>query len=84
MIEGGVSGKLAEPFAKHGFTKIVSDLVADADLRAKLGEGARRAVIKKSWQANNAKLLEFYNEAMTLNSARLANASKKALNIELV
>jgi phosphatidylinositol alpha 1,6-mannosyltransferase len=84
LIEDGVSGKLAEPFAKHGFTKIVSDLVADADLRAKLGEGARRAVIKKSWQANNAKLLEFYNEAITLNSAKLAVASKKALNIELV
>ncbi|MEO0024980.1 MAG: hypothetical protein RL196_1421 [Actinomycetota bacterium] len=84
LIEDGVSGRLAEPFAKHGFTKIVSDLVADADLRAKLGEGARRAVIKKSWQANNAKLLEFYNEAITLNSAKRADASKKALNIELV
>ena len=84
LIEDGVSGKLAEPFAKHGFTQIVADLVADADLRSKLGEGARRAVIKKSWQANNAKLLEFYNEAITLNTVKRAGASKKALKIELV
>jgi phosphatidylinositol alpha 1,6-mannosyltransferase len=83
LIEDGVSGKLAEPFAKHGFTQIVRDLVEDADLRAKLGEGARRAVIKKSWQANNAKLLECYNEAIAINSAKRAGASKKALNIEL-
>lgn len=83
LIEDGVSGKLAEPFAKHGFTKIVRELVEDADLRSKLGEGARRSVIKKSWHANNAKLLEFYNEAIAINSANRAGASKRALNIEL-
>ena len=83
LIEDGVSGKLAEPFAKNGFTKIIRDLVEDVELRARLGEGARRAVIKKSWAANNAKLLEFYNEAIAINSANRAGASTKALNIEL-
>lgn len=83
LIEDGVSGKLAEPHAKHGFTKIVRELVEEADLRSKLGEGARRSVIKKSWHANNAKLLEFYNEAIAINSANRAGASKRALNIEL-
>jgi phosphatidylinositol alpha 1,6-mannosyltransferase len=83
LIEDDVSGKLAEPHAKHGFTKIVRELVEDADLRSKLGEGARRSVIKKSWHANNAKLLEFYNEAIAINTANRAGASKRALNIEL-
>jgi len=83
LIEDGVSGRLAEPFAKHGFTKIVRELVADADLRSRIGEGARRAVLKKSWAANNAKLLEFYNEAITLNAAKRASALKRSLNIEL-
>ena len=83
LVEDGVSGFLAEPFQKHGFTKTVRALVEDQELRAKLGEGARRAVIKKSWQANNDKLLEFYNEAIAINETKRSGASKRALNIEL-
>jgi len=52
-------------------------LLADDTLRAQIGEQARRSVLKKSWEANNAKLLDYYARAIELN------ALKKAKSLEL-
>jgi phosphatidylinositol alpha 1,6-mannosyltransferase len=69
LVRHGETGFLAHPTAVGGFNQLVADLVADAELRARVGEQARRAVLNKSWEANNAQLLDYYESAI----ARVAN-----------
>ena len=64
LIEDGVSGLLANPEGQGGYLKLVKQLVDDPKLRSTLSENARRAVISKSWENNNAKLIGFYQQAM--------------------
>jgi phosphatidylinositol alpha 1,6-mannosyltransferase len=77
LVEHGQTGYLAHPTKKHAFTPFVKELLADDTLRAQIGEQARRSVLKKSWEANNAKLLDYYARAIELN------ALKKAKSLEL-
>jgi phosphatidylinositol alpha 1,6-mannosyltransferase len=69
LVRHGETGFLAHPTAVGGFNQLVADLVADAELRARVGEQARRAVLNKSWESNNAQLLDYYESAV----ARVAN-----------
>ena len=75
LIESGVSGFLAEPNQKGAFTPMISDLLTDDGLRARIAEGGRRSVLGKSWQANNSKLLAIYAEAMQLSKQRVTKTS---------
>ena len=78
LIEDGVSGYLVHPSKKHAYNKPIKHLLDDAGLHARIGEQARRAVLQKSWESNNAKLIEHYLEAMELvanqRAARVAVA----------
>jgi phosphatidylinositol alpha 1,6-mannosyltransferase len=66
LIESGVSGYLVDPTIKNGFTPVLAKLLASEELLSMIGEGGRRKVLDKSWAANNAKLLEFYANAMEM------------------
>jgi phosphatidylinositol alpha 1,6-mannosyltransferase len=77
LVEHGETGYLAHPTKVDAFTPLVAGLLTDDAQRARIGENARRAVLKKSWEANNAVLLEHYGRAMELN------ALAKAAQLEL-
>ena len=64
LIEDGVSGLLATPEGQGGYLKLVKKLMDDPKLSSTLSENARRAVISKSWESNNAKLIDFYQRAI--------------------
>ena len=68
LVEHGETGFLAHPTKRHGFNQLVTALLSDDSLRARIGENARRSVLKKSWEANNAVLLEHYVRAMDMKA----------------
>ncbi len=78
LINSGETGFLAHPTQHLGFNQIVTDLVESAELRARIGENARRAVLRNSWEANNARLIEHYVSAMEFVAARKATSLELA------
>lgn len=68
LVEHGETGYLAHPTKRLGFNALVADLIAEDSLRARIGENARRSVLKKSWEVNNAVLLEHYVRAMDMKA----------------
>lgn len=68
LVEHGETGYLAHPTKHKGFNELVADLLGDHTLRARIGENARRSVLKKSWEANNAVLLEHYSRAIEMKA----------------
>jgi phosphatidylinositol alpha 1,6-mannosyltransferase len=76
LINSGETGFLAHPTEHRAFNGVVSELATNAELRARIGENARRAVLRNSWEANNARLIEHYRSAMEF-------AAVKAPSLEL-
>ena len=73
LINSGVDGFLVDVEADDDFVAPIARLLDDAQLRSVIGEGARRAVLAKSWAENNAKLIEHYKHAMSVEmESRLA------------
>jgi len=70
LINHGTSGFLADPDEPASFVNYVERLAEDSALRARMGESARRAVSHKSWDANNAVLLEHLSHACQYTSLR--------------
>ena len=70
LVEHGETGYLVDPAGKGAYNSVVEMLVADDGARARVGENARRAVLKKSWEANNAILLEHYAKAVDMVALR--------------
>ena len=68
LIEDGVSGLLANPEGQGGYRRLVSKLIDDRELMEKMSVAAREAVIDKSWERNNAKLIDYYQQATELVS----------------
>jgi phosphatidylinositol alpha 1,6-mannosyltransferase len=64
LIEHGVSGFLANPEGQGGYQRLVSKLLEDGKLQEKMAHEARKAVTNKSWETNNARLIEFYQQAI--------------------
>ena len=64
LIESGVSGYLVDAEITNGFTPVLTNLLDNTELAARIAEGGRRKVLDKSWEANNAKLLDFYSSAI--------------------
>ena len=46
------------------YSELVNKLIDDPKLSSTLSENARRAVISKSWESNNARLIDFYQKAI--------------------
>ena len=70
LVQHGENGFLAHPSKPGAFGPLVEELLTDAELRARIGENARRSVLKKSWEANNDLLLQHYGRAMELFAAQ--------------
>lgn len=85
LINSGETGYLAHPTQANGFNEYVAELAASPELRARIGENARRAVLRNSWEANNARLIEHYRGAMarTQQLTPANSAGNKATNLEL-
>lgn len=64
LINSGVDGFLVDVDGDNDFVSPIGLILDDAGLRAVIGEGARRAVLSKSWSENNAKLIGHYKRAM--------------------
>lgn len=69
LIQSGIDGLLADPFENFGYRKLVAGLLGDAQSRQAISEAAVRRVEGRSWMANNAKLLQYYEDAMVANRA---------------
>lgn len=76
LIEHQVSGLLVDPDEENGYLKAVSS-IDQLGMRETLAANALRAVAEKSWSANNAKLLDFYQAAI------VRVFSKRAAELEL-
>ena len=76
LVEHGETGYLVNPTGKGAYNPFVEMLLSNDDARARIGENARRSVLKKSWEANNAVLLEHYGSAME-------KTNQKKLELEL-
>lgn len=58
IIEHGENGLLFEPTEVSSFTQMIRRLVADADLRRRIGQAARRSVLRDhTWEQNAEKVL---------------------------
>ena len=61
LIESGVTGYLLP--AGSSFEPVVAELLKNQGLRTLISEAAVSAVAGKSWESNNAKLLDYYGQA---------------------
>ncbi|HEX4833783.1 MAG TPA: glycosyltransferase family 1 protein [Trebonia sp.] len=68
LIEDGVTGFLVAPGDGAALAAPVARLAADAALRAKMGEAARRNVLGRTWAALTGELIEHY--AAVISAAR--------------
>lgn len=75
LIDDGRTGVLVDPRDDRPFRRAVERLVADAGLRARLGEAGRRAVLGRSWQANNRELIGHYRAVIDAAAVSRAGAS---------
>lgn len=60
LVADGRTGLLVDPADRRGSRRAVERLADDPALRARLGEAGRRAVLGRSWEANNRQLLDHY------------------------
>ncbi|MDR9415716.1 MAG: glycosyltransferase family 1 protein [Gracilimonas sp.] len=64
LVEDGVNGKLAEPENQADFTKKLSLIVEDKELRAKMRVASRRKAVQYEWDEINGNLLKYYKAAL--------------------
>ncbi len=66
LIIHGKSGLLVDPRERAGYKQQVARLLASEGLRKSLALGALQQVAGRSWAANNAKLLQYYQDAVAV------------------
>lgn len=69
LIEHMKSGLLADPTQPAGYRSLVAQLLASEGLCRQIALGAARSVEGRSWSANNAKLLQYYQDALAASGA---------------
>ncbi len=69
LIEHMKSGLLADPNQPSGYRSLVTQLLSSGSLREEISLAALRSVEGRSWAANNAKLLEYYQDAKASSGA---------------
>ena len=70
LIDHGRSGFLVDPAEPAGYRNQVAQLLAVDGLRTGVALGALQQVAGRSWAANNAKLLQYYQDALASVGAR--------------
>nr|WP_306301615.1 glycosyltransferase family 1 protein [Gulosibacter bifidus] len=74
LVTHGYDGYLFDPTARRGNDSMqhyVSRLVADASLRARMGEAGRRRVLDRSWERICDDLLGYYDEVLSNTAPRV-------------
>lgn len=66
LVEDGVNGKLAESENKADFTKKLSLIVSNEDLRKNMQTASRKMALSYDWDEINGKLLDNYRKALEL------------------
>jgi phosphatidylinositol alpha 1,6-mannosyltransferase len=64
LVSNGETGFLVDPNEKHIARRAVRLLLREDALRARMGEAGRRAMLGRTWEVNNARLLEFYESVV--------------------
>lgn len=64
LVEDGVNGKLAKPESSADFTKKLSLIVEDEELRKQMRVASRKKALKYKWEAINGKLLNDYKNVL--------------------
>jgi glycosyltransferase involved in cell wall biosynthesis len=64
LVQDGVSGRLVEPGDVDGLTRAVDDLLADPDLRRRLGERGRHRTADFRWDRLALRVLDVYRSAL--------------------
>lgn len=72
LIDHGTNGYLYDPDDNDQFRAFVEALVIDDELRARMGEAGRRAVLGRSWEGVCAQLVEYYEVAIARRAAPVA------------
>jgi glycosyltransferase involved in cell wall biosynthesis len=62
LVEDGINGYLARPRDSMEFTERVERLVADSELRRKMGEAARRTAEPYEWNRVLGQIVSYYSE----------------------
>ena len=68
LIDNGETGFLVDPSDHHITRRAVRFLLRDDALRARMGEAGRRKMLTRTWEANNARLLEHYGLAIAAST----------------
>lgn len=69
QVEDATTGFLTEPGNVDGFTAHIATLLADADLRERMGEAGRHLAQRKSTAASAAMLIDAYREVIAAHHA---------------
>lgn len=70
VVVDGVSGVLVPGHRAEAWARALGDLLADPRRRAQLGEGARRASERFSWERAAAAMLDVYEQARKARASR--------------
>jgi phosphatidylinositol alpha 1,6-mannosyltransferase len=77
LIDDGTDGFLYTPDDRARLRLVVYRLASDADLRARLGEAGRRAVLGRSWEAVCGELMGWYEAVIaSKNPEKLRKLSR--------
>jgi len=72
LIEDGVTGYLVDPDQPRPYRQRLLELLGDEGLRRKIAKQARESVVGRTWERNNATLLEHYQVAISNQKAKNA------------
>jgi len=64
LIQDGVTGFLVDPDELRPYRARVAELLEDENLRRRIAKQARESVIGRTWERNNDRLLEHYQNAI--------------------
>jgi phosphatidylinositol alpha 1,6-mannosyltransferase len=73
LVQDGVTGRLCAPRDSAAFLEATAELVADAEMRARMGAAARSAAADYAWPAVLRRIVGYYEEV--LEGAQTAKAS---------
>lgn len=66
LVEHGVNGGLAMPQDKEDFTRKLTTIVSDNNLRMRMAAASREKALQYEWEEINGKLVDHYREALEL------------------
>lgn len=75
LVEPGVTGFLAEPRDIAGYADAIARIVAEPDLRRRMGEAGHAAALAYRWDTANAAVVTAYREVLDAQQSRTSHAA---------